>query len=329
MKLKRIFLIMTVLFFAQNVFAKRAPTQPNSYDGIAPTARAMAMGGAAAAQSLSKDAAYYNSAALAFMSGSHANISAVIMRTSAASPSQVAQIDPAGQGLTSAFIIKDGGAFMWQALSDNAIRIQNTDGSWQEVETYINAITFAAGQKNDYGFSIGLNMTYLYGKIGESSVNSLGVPYSNIGSGNGFALDLSCLVPMGQGMYFGVNFKNLAGFMFWNDYDAEQLPFTIRAGIGYIYKGFAFDLDWDRKFYRFGSLPESAYYMGIEQAMSNFFTFRAGVSYDEDFNSDNMKYSYGLCFRIKGYELSFASEQYKIADKDFGKYMLTFNASVF
>jgi hypothetical protein len=289
----------------------------------------MAMGNAAAAQIISKDAAYYNSAALAFMSGAHADISAVIIRRSNASPSEVAKIDPAGQGITSAFLIKDSGAFMWQALSDNSIRIQNADGSWRQVETYISAITFASGQKNDYGFSIGLNMTYLYGKIGESSVNSSGVPYSNIGSGNGFAIDLSFLVPIGHGTYFGLNLKNLAGFMFWNDYNIEQLPFTIRAGSGYVYKGFAFDLDWERKFYRFGSLPETAYYMGIEQSLSNFFVFRAGVSYDEDFNPDNMKYSYGLGFHIKGYELSFASEEYKISGENFSKYMLTFNASVF
>jgi hypothetical protein len=69
--------------------------------------------------------------------------------------------------------------------------------------------------------------------------------------------------------------------------------------------------------------------MGIEQSLSNFFVFRAGVSYDENFNPDNMKYSYGLGFHIKGYELSFASEEYKISDENFSKYMLTFNASVF
>ena len=329
MKIKQILLILTALFFAQNGFAGRAPTQPNSYDGIAPTARAMAMGGAAAAQMVTKDAPYYNSAALSFMSGVHANLSAVITRTSDAPLSDIAKIDPAGQGLTSAFLIKDTGAFMWQALSDNTIRTKNADGSWRQVETYINAITFAAGQKNDQGFSIGLNMTYLYGKIGESSVNSSSEPYANIASGNGFALDLSFLIPMGYGTYFGLNLKNLAGFMFWNDYDIEQLPFTVRAGVGYIYKGLAFDMDWDRKFYRFGSLPESAYYVGIEQSLSNFFVFRAGVSYDENFNSENMKYTYGLGFHIQGYELSFASEQYKISNEDFRKYMLTFNASVF
>jgi hypothetical protein len=69
--------------------------------------------------------------------------------------------------------------------------------------------------------------------------------------------------------------------------------------------------------------------MGIEQSLSNFFVFRAGASYDEISDAEPIKYSYGLAFHIKGYELSFASEQYKINDKDFSKYMLTFNASVF
>ncbi|MDR1942509.1 MAG: hypothetical protein LBQ47_09310 [Endomicrobium sp.] len=328
MKLRTLLLVCGAAFISQNLYAGRAPTQPNSYDGIAPTARAMAMGEAGAAQITSKDSFYYNSSALAYMSGAHAAFSAVIMRKSAQQPSETAKFDPAGQGLTTVFLIKDSGVLAWQALSDNTIIKYNPDGSWEKAETYINAITFAAGQKNDYGFSIGLNLTYLYGKIGESRLDSNMKPYSNIASGNGFTFDLSFLFPAGNGIYFGLNLKNIAGFMFWDDYNTEQLPFTVRTGVGYVYRGLAFDIDYDRKFYRFGDLQESNFYMGVEQYLNSFIVLRAGVSSDENFTSDTMKYSYGLAFKLKGYEFSFASQQYKINNSDFSKYVLSFNASV-
>ncbi|MCL1901966.1 MAG: hypothetical protein FWG51_06200, partial [Firmicutes bacterium] len=183
MKLKKItaVFIMLLLLSSQNVFARRAPTQPNSYDGAAPTARTMAMGEAGTGLLGLIDAYYYNSAMYGFSSGATmAAVSGVVLRQSDASPSLVAIADPSGQGLTSFIMIKDTGGLIWQALSDNSIK-QSNGSDWINTQTNINSIIIAAGQKNEKGYSVGLNLAYLYGKIGESSLIG-GEPYANVAS---------------------------------------------------------------------------------------------------------------------------------------------------
>lgn len=328
MKILKLFLLLFVfLTISQNSFAKRAPTLANSYNGIPPNARSMGMGGAGTGLP-SKESFYYNSAALSSSSGAHFDASVMISRESHALPNEVAIMDPAGQGLMSAYVIKDTGALIWQALSDSTYMKYYPNGDWQQSETYINSITFAAGQKNDKNYSIGLNLSYLYGKIGESSVIS-GISDANIASGNGLALDLSFLFPVTYSMHFGINLKNIAGFMFWDDYDMEQLPFIIRTGVGYSYKGISFALDYDKKFYRIGKLTEEHIYLGIEQYLSGFMCIRAGAVTTEDFNQKDMKYTYGMGFKLKTYEFAFAGESYKINNEAFLKHMISFSASVY
>jgi hypothetical protein len=328
-KIKALFLSFLLTGLAQNSFAGKPPTQPNSYDGAAPTARTMAMAGAATGLAGFSDAYYYNSAMYGFSSAAtKAEVSGVVVRQSDVIPSQVARMDPSGQGLTSFIMVKDTGALIWQALSDNTISNTYDDGSWHKTETYINQLIIAAGQKNDKGTSIGINFTYLYGKIGESSLVS-GVPYSNMASGNGFALDLSFAYPAGKNVFFGVNFKNIAGFMFWDDYNTEQLPLIIRTGTGYHMKGFLFATDYEKRFYRFGDLQEEYVRIGLEQYINSAVCLRAGAVSNDSFDTDSLQYSYGIGFRIGGYELSFAGEQSKIYDdKSFVRYMLSFSAMV-
>ncbi|MCL2334964.1 MAG: hypothetical protein FWC57_02750 [Endomicrobia bacterium] len=325
-KTKAVLLSAVLLFSAQSAFARRAPTQPNTYDGFAPTARSMAMGNTGVGM-INNASAFYNAANLGFMSGTHAEASVVITEQSKASPSEVALADPAGQGLNSAVLIKDTSAIMWRALSNNSISVVNS-GGWQKTDTYINAFTVAAGQKNDNGFCMGINLTYLYGKIGESSViNSQ--PYSNVASGNGFTCDFSFAYPAAQNLYAGINLQNIAGFMFWNDYNVEQLPFTVRAGAAYMVSGFAFAFDYSKYFYRFGDMNDGTYNMGIEQYVTQFLCVRGGIISDQDFTQDSLIYTYGLGFRIKTYEISFAGQQFKVNDKSSLKYMLSFSASVY
>ncbi|MCL2798891.1 MAG: hypothetical protein FWD54_01205 [Endomicrobia bacterium] len=331
MNLKKIIAIFVVMLLlqTQNVFARKPPTQPNSYDGAPPMARSMAMGGAGSAIISSHESYFYNSANLAYMLGSYIGAAAVILRQSDASPSQVGAADPSGQGLTGAYVIKDSGAFYWQALSDNSISYTSSGGGSHNTQTYINALSFAAGQKSNKGLSIGLNMSYLYGKIGESGIYAGGTPYANIASGNGFTMDLSFLYPVGRNIYTSVNFQNIAGFMFWNNYNTEQLPFAIRMGTAYILGNSILAIDWDKKFYRFGDLEEEHYYMGLEQYLSRAICVRAGTAADSNFDPKTMKYTYGLGLKIKTFEIAFAGEQSKIADENFLKYMVSLSAFVY
>jgi len=330
MKKTKIVLLSAVLLLsaAQSSFARHAPTQPNTYDGFAAGARSMAMGSAGAGV-ISNESVFYNAAGLSYMTGTHAEASAVIREQSNASPSEVALVDPSGQGLTSAIMIKDAGGIMWQSLSNNSISVINPDGSWYKTDTFINAITVAAGQKSDNGYSMGLNMTYLYGKIGTSSIDSLNQPYANVASGNGFTFDFSFIYPVAGNIYAGVNLQNIAGFMFWDDYNAEQLPFAVRAGLAYMLQGFTLALDYNKHYYRFGDLNGETFNLGIEEYFNQYICIRGGIITDQDFSSENMTYTYGFGFRMKGYELAFAGQQFKVNDQSSLKYMLTFSASVY
>ncbi|MDR2427107.1 MAG: hypothetical protein LBD46_08040 [Endomicrobium sp.] len=326
-KIKILLLVLTMAGFTQNSFARRAPTQPNSYDGAAPSARSMAMGEAGTGIIGFNDAYYYNSAMYGYSQGTRAEISAVIIRQSDAVPNTIAAADPSGQGLTSFILVQNTAALVWQALSDNSISENQPGLIRSTTEIYINSLSLAMGQKSERGYCVGINMTYLYGKIGESTIFG-NQAYSNIASGNGFGLDLSFAIPTGNNVFFGLDVKNLAGFMFWNDYNTEQLPITVRAGTGYHLKGFLFVTDYEKRFYRFGNLQENFVRFGVEQYINRSVCIRLGLVSDDDFNTEKFKYTYGLGIRIKNYELSAASQQYKINDENFSKYLLSFSALV-
>jgi len=68
--------------------------------------------------------------------------------------------------------------------------------------------------------------------------------------------------------------------------------------------------------------------MGLEQPLNSFIVFRGGIISDEDFSPEGMKYTYGFGFRLKLYEISFASEQSKISGHDFTRFMFTLNAII-
>lgn len=318
-----------LLVFAQNAYARRAPTLPNAYDGAVPGARSLAMGSVGTGMPLSNESFYYNAAALGNTYGTRFELGIIMSRSSDAQPNEVAVFEPSGNGLVSAVAINKEGALVWNSLSDYSYVSYDNDGGWDKTETVINALTIAAGKKNDRGFNMGLNLTYLYGKIGETSYNGITkLSDSNIASGNGFTFDMSFMYPAGQSLYFGINFKNIAGFMFWDDYNTEQLPFSIRTGTAYVLRGFVLAVDYDKKFYRFGDLNEDTVHFGLEQYLNNFACVRGGIVSDNDFDTDSMRYSYGIGIKIKGYEIDFAGQQYKIDDEQFSKFMLSLSAMV-
>lgn len=327
-KIKILLLAVVMTVPAQNSFAGKAPTLPNSYDGAAPTARSMAMGEAGTGLMGSNDSFYYNSAMYGFSEGgTRAEVTGVLSRQSGASPDKVSVFEPSGQGLTSFVLIQNTAALVWQALSDCTVKKEYSGGGKRISEIYLNSFSIAAGQKNEKGYSVGINMTYLYGKIGES-YNFAGQADSNIGSGNGFALDLSFAFPSGNNIFFGFDIKNLAGFMFWDDYNTEQLPLILRAGTGYHLKGFLLATDWEKRFYRFGGLQEDFVRFGIEQYINGAVCVRLGLVSDNNFDSGKFRYSYGFGMRLRNYEISAAAQQYKINDEDFSKYLLSFSALV-
>ena len=81
-----------------------------------------------------------------------------------------------------------------------------------------------------------------------------GTPFAQTSSGNGFTMDIGIMAPLRGNIYAGVNFENVFGIMWWENYDFDQLPFGIRTGLGYIAGTFNLLVDWHKKFYRFGNI---------------------------------------------------------------------------
>jgi len=318
-------IFLVAVFEVGNAFAKSAPTLPNSYDGFAPSARSMAMGSAGVGLAgADRDSFFYNPAGVADFQGSFLSANLIFLRTSNASPAEVALYDPSGQGLTSAYFVKDSGSFFWQALSDNVVL---TDNSRSQIS--IGRIGFSVSKKGSNGISQGITLSYLYGKIGYTYDDPVAGNQADIISGNGFALDYSFLFPVSKNLNFGISLKNILAFMFWNNgYNAEQLPLTSIAGFGYNDKGFSAALDWNKKYYRFGDLKEDSVNIGLEQYLTDFLCVRAGIESDLDFIFDDMTYTCGLGFKIKKIQIDIAGQREKILNQDSYKAAVSVSAGM-
>ena len=164
---------------------------------------------------------------------------------------------------------------------------------------------------NDAGVSLGLNLSYLYGTVAESSVLD-GTPFAQTSSGNGFTMDIGLMAPVKGNLYFGINFENVVGMMWWEHYDYDQLPFGIRTGLGYVTGKFNLLADWNKKFYRFGNAEDdNLYSVGIEQYIGSMFVLRAGAQTPSVTSEDKIKYTYGAGINVSVFSLSFAGETYK------------------
>ncbi|MDR3244294.1 MAG: hypothetical protein LBT79_06045 [Elusimicrobiota bacterium] len=324
---KNIIFLIIFSFFCANLDAKSAPTFPNSYDAVYISARSMAMGGAATGLKKTREAFFYNPASLI-------NIESNAFDISFFSKKDSQNTDFASDGLISATAIAKSMSFSWNNISDYSQKIEKPDGSWQKTEFVISAITIAAANKtgeeddksNDTktSISIGSAISYLYARAGQSFVDTVSNnAQSDMSSGNGFAYDLSVLIPFSQSLSIGANFKNIVGFMFWNEYDTEQLPFTIRAGIGYEYRKFVFAFDWDNRFYRFSDLRGDYFHFGAEQYLNDFLAVRVGLISFTNFDKNSFRYTYGIGASIKNGELSIACESFDIDENKNYRYIIS------
>ncbi|MDD5021049.1 MAG: hypothetical protein PHR82_02795 [Endomicrobiaceae bacterium] len=321
---KIIFLIFTIFSSASYIYAQKAPTSFNSYDGMAVSARSIAMGGAGVAMTGGIDNIFYNSAGLAYIQGDSIQVEALfsLSRQSNISSDTLNALEPINLGFNSFVILQEQGAISWRTLSYNVKFSSGTD-YWSRETENIKAITISGSQKsqnNDY--AVGIGLSYLYGTLAESSVIS-GNPFAQTSSGNGFAIDIGFSAPVHNNITFGVNLENVLGFMWWSDYDSEQLPFGIRTGLGYQVGGFTMLADLNKKFYRFADVNDTIYSIGLEQNITRVLVVRLGRQGPSFSNEDNIKYTYGFALNISTFSFSFANESYKINDENVSKYIIS------
>ncbi|GAB1401338.1 hypothetical protein MASR1M68_02490 [Elusimicrobiota bacterium] len=321
---KIIFSLFTVLFSVAYVYAQKPPTSFNSYDGMALSARSIAMGGAGVAVTGGIDNIFYNSAGLAFIQGNGIEAEALFSASRQSNiPNDVLNsVEPIKLGFNSFVILQQQGAISWRTLSSNVKFSSGTD-YWSRQNENIKAITISGSQKSqNNNYAVGIGLSYLYGTLAESSVIS-GNPFAQTSSGNGFAIDIGFITPVNKNITFGLNLENVLGFMWWSDYDCEQLPFGIRTGLGYQVGGFTMLADLNKKFYRFSDFNDTVYSVGLEQNITRVLAVRLGRQGSSWSDEDKIKYTYGFALNVSTFSFSFASEMYKINKENVSKYTIS------
>lgn len=323
--MKKILLILSFIFVSFNIaFAKKPPTMPNSYDSTGVSARSLAMGYTGAAMPGSLEGIFYNSAGLGFIGTDRVQLETTvgILRNTDLDDNTMAYVDPIDLGLTSVVINQKQGAISWRTFSSN--EIEERDGSdFYKKSEHIKAVTLSAANVNEKGVSFGLNLSYLYGTLAESSIIA-GDPFAQTSSGNGFTMDIGIMAPLKGNLYFGVNFENIFGIMWWENYDFDQLPFGIRTGVGYLAGSFTFLFDWHKKFYRFGNIEDdNLYSVGIEQYIGQVVALRVGAEGPSVTSEEKIKYTYGAGINVSIFSLAFAGETYKIKEEKVSQYTVS------
>lgn len=327
---KKILLTVLLIFTMMSVsFAKKPPTMPNSYDSTGVSARSFAMGYTGAAMPGSLEGVYYNSASLGFVTSEKIQVeaSAFIIRNTELDDNLMSYANPIDLGFTSFVINQQQGAISWRTFSSNEIKIEGGSDFYKKSE-HIKAISISVANVNEAGVSFGLNLSYLYGTIAESSVIG-GTPFAQTSSGNGFTMDLGIMAPVKGNIYAGVNLENIFGIMWWENYDFDQLPFGIRTGVGYISKTFNLVCDWHKVFYRFGDIEnDNIYSVGIEQVLGSAVVLRAGAQSPSISETDDIKYTYGAGINISIISISVAGENYKLENENVTQYSVSVKALI-
>ena len=327
---KKFWFIVCLIFMAVTVsFAKKPPTMPNSYDSTGVSARSFAMGYTGAAMPGSLEGVYYNSAGIGFNNNEKIQIeaSAIIIRNTDIDNNLMSYSDPIDLGFTSFVVNQKQGAISWRTFSSNDVKIEDGSNFYKKSE-HIKAITLTAANVNEAGVSFGLNLSYLYGTLAESSVTD-GTPFAQTSAGNGFTMDIGIMAPVKGNIYMCVNLENILGIMWWENYDFDQLPFGIRAGIGYIAGTFNFLVDWHKRFYRFGDLEnDNLYSVGVEQAIGSVVVLRVGAQGTSIDKTDEIKYTYGAGLNISIISISFAGETYKLDEEAVSQYSISLRALI-
>ncbi|MCB4790750.1 MAG: hypothetical protein LHV68_02570 [Elusimicrobia bacterium] len=320
---------MSLFSFCTSVFAKpEAPTQYNTFDGLPPGGRSLGLGYAYSTVGGDPSIIYFNPAGLGLSEDSLLSFSYEITRQSALTSDEIVQ----GEALQIRNLVFIGlsnpqGALSWRPLASDAIHIVSGLDKI-DTQTKINAYTFSVKTKEDKVYT-GLNLTYLSGRIGQSKIIN-NIPSAVISDGNGVSLDLGTICKVSDELNVGLNLKNLCGFMWWDDYETDLLPFSIVTGFSFNISKFSiFAFDWEKRYYRKDdSSPQELTHIGLEQSLGNILSFQIGM-YGPDLNNKNLsRFTGGISYQKGSYKLSLAGEKYMVSSNDVYRYLFSLNIPV-
>jgi hypothetical protein len=317
--------LISVLVMTGNVFAgdPAAPTQYNAYDGFTPGARAIAMGTAFVAVADDATAVYYNPAGLAeIQNGCFALTYEATRQSTLASDQIFAGESLRDTSLQYLSLVSTKGAITWRPLANSTWLTTNAQG-WVQDQVKINAYTLSASHKGSV-LTTGLNLSYLTGEIAQSSIMS-GIPATSISSGYGFSMDFGFLALIAPQIRFGMNLRNLAGFMWWENFEKDQLPFILNTGVDFQIKdSMNFTAEVEKRYYR-KTDEQSLTKFGWEQWLGKVLVLRAGIYGTDLSNASMSSITGGIGYVQSAFDLSLAAEKYNIYQTDVYRYVVSIN----
>lgn len=307
----------------------RSGVSSPDFDGKPSGARYIGAGESGAALSGSPESPLWNPASLADVSGSFASANFDVARQSLLDDEVVLRnVSLRGRKLTYLGFATTGGAFFFRPMASFQERTVTNPAdpvnNFRDRALKINQFGISASQEGEKGAHYGITLSFINARLalGEAAAGS--PPRISLADGNGFSFDLGFRVRK-EYLRYGLAFHNIPGILYWNAYEADQLPVLLRTGVAfYPVPMFGFVADYDKRFYR-GDLPRpSSTHLGMELALASWLQLRGG-SYGEDL-SDPDKTAYAAGFSVsspKIHRLDFALRSYRVLGERVYNYFIT------
>ena len=328
----RSILAITIIGFSACMSAQARPQPPttyNTYDSVAPGSRPLAMGFAFCAVGEDPSTVYFNPAGLTTISHQFVSITSEATRQSELTTDELFAAEMLkGRDLIFIGLTSNSGAVSWRPLADATLRTAS-GADWTDTEIKVNAFTLSASHTHNPSFDSGLNISYLSGRIAQSGIQS-GIPYVNLADGNGCSLDYGMMYRLGPEFKLGLMLQNIAGFMWWDDFETEQLPFTVRGGFAFqIAQFLTFSSDWEKRYYRGNdAAAQTITHFGIEQNLGTTLRLRAGAYGTDLKDREAIHTTAGIGYQRNGYSLSLAGEKYRVKLNDVYRYLFSLDLPI-
>jgi hypothetical protein len=125
-----------------------------------------------------------------------------------------------------------------------------------------------------------------------------------------------------------MNARNLVGFMWWENFDKDQLPLTLNAGIDFQIKGtMNFTAELENRYYRKAE-EQSITKFGLEQWLGKVVVLRAGIYGPDLSNMNTSSITGGLGYKQGSLDLSLAVEKYTVDLTDVYRYVASINIPI-
>jgi len=327
--MKNIIFALALLFVCAALQAKPlAPTQYNSYDGFAPGGRPQAMGQAFTVVGQDPATMYFNPAGLVNVQKQYFSASFEVTRQSTLSYNEIFNNEVLrDKNLIFVGLVSQSGALSWRPLADATVKTESDTG-WKETEIKANSYTLSASHSNDSKLDTGINISYINGRIAQAGIEN-GTPFATLADGNGLSLDFGFIYHVATEFRLGCALQNIGGFIWWDDYETEQLPFILRTGFAFEIADFlTFSSDWVRRYYRSGPGTQETMHFGIEQNFGNIVQLRGGIFGKDLKDEETTHLSAGIGYRKNNYSLSLSGEKYKLLGTDVFRYLFSLDLPI-